>query len=53
MYSQPYANRRMLTDVVNNDGFDFKQIKLLAGQGAVYVAMNEGFNVFLKHGAHI
>ena len=36
------ANRRKLTKVVNNDSFDYKQIKLLAGQGAIYMMLKDG-----------
>ena len=30
--------------VVNNDSFDYKQVKLLAGQGAIYMMLKGGYD---------
>ena len=43
------ANRRKLDKVVNTDGFDYRQIRLLAGQGAIYVKLKDGYNFMLEH----
>ena len=41
------ANRRKLTRPVNCREYSFKQIKLLAGQGCIYVKIKSGFNFVL------
>ena len=41
------ANRRKLTRPVNCWEYSFKQIKLLAGQGCIYVKIKSGFNFVL------
>eukprot|EP00794_Sanderia_malayensis_P020860 gene20860-22911_t len=41
------ANRRKLENVVNADNFDYKQVKLLAGQGAIYLRMQAGYDFML------
>ena len=43
------ADRRKLDKVVNTDGFDYRQIRLLAGQGAIYVKLKDGYNFMLEH----
>ena len=41
------ANRRRVSIPLNCRGFDYKQLKLLAGQGAVYVKLKAGFDCLL------
>ena len=41
------ANRRKLTRPVNCQEYSFKQIKLLAGQGCIYVTIKAGFDFVL------
>ena len=41
------ANRRRVSIPLNCRGFDYKQLKLLAGQGAVYVNLKAGFDCLL------
>ena len=41
------ANRRRVSIRLNCRGFDYKQLKLLAGQGAVYVKLKAGFDCLL------
>ena len=41
------ANRRKLTRPVNCREYSFQQIKLLAGQGCIYVKIKSGFNFVL------
>ncbi len=42
------ANRRKLENVVNADNFDYKQVKLLAGHGAIYLRMQAGYEFMLE-----
>jgi hypothetical protein len=41
------ANRRKLTRPVNCQEYSFQQIKLLAGQGSIYVKIRSGFDFVL------
>ena len=41
------ANRRRVSIPLNCSVFDYKQLKLLAGQGAVYVKLKAGFDCLL------
>ena len=42
------ANRRKLTKPENCDEFSFKQGKSLAGQGAIYIELKDGYSFLLK-----
>lgn len=42
------ANRRKLTEPVNCGSFGYKQLKALAGQGALYVKLKLGLECFLE-----
>ena len=42
------ANRKKLMKPVNSSEYNFKQIKLLAGQGAIYVKVKNGYDCLLK-----
>lgn len=43
------ANRRRLTQPVNCHEYSFKQVKSLAGQGAIYVRLKHGFGFILDN----
>ena len=43
------ANRRRLTQPVNCHEYSFKQVKSLAGQGAIYVRLKHGFSFLLDN----
>lgn len=43
------ANRKKLIKPVNCSEYNFKQVKLLAGQGAIYVVLKDGFECLLKN----
>ena len=43
------ASRRRLTQPVNCDEYTFKQVKSLAGQGAIYVRLKHGFGFLLDN----
>ena len=43
------ANRRRLTQPVNCHEYSFKQVKSLAGQGAIYVRLKHGFDFLLDN----
>ena len=42
------ANRKKRMKPVNSSEYNFKQIKLLAGQGAIYVKVKNGYDCLLK-----
>ena len=42
------ANRRKLSIPVTSQEYSFKQVKLLAGQGAIYMKMKDGLNCFCE-----
>ncbi len=42
------ANRRKLENIVTTDKFDYKQVKLLAGQGAIYLKLKDGYEFLLE-----
>ena len=42
------ANRRKLSIPVTSQEYSFKQVKLLAGQGAIYIKMKDGLNCFCE-----
>jgi hypothetical protein len=44
------ANRRKMSKPVNAGEFSFKEIKLLAGQGCIYVTLKDGFECLLEDG---
>lgn len=41
------ANRRRLSKPVTCEEYDFKQVKLLAGQGCIYIKIKDGLECFL------
>ena len=41
------ANRRKLSKPVNAGEFSFKEVKLLAGQGSIYITLKDGFECLL------
>ena len=43
------ANRRKLTQPVNCQEYSYKQLKLLAGQGAIYIKLRTGYNFLLDN----
>jgi len=45
------AIRRKLTQPVNCDEYSFKQVKSLAGQGAIYIKLKDGFSFLLDNGS--
>ena len=45
------ANRRKLTEPVNRDEYSFKQVKSLAGQGAIYIKLKDGYSFLLDNGS--
>ena len=42
------ANRRKISRPVSVGEYNFQQVKLLAGQGSLYLMMKDGFDFFLK-----
>ena len=42
------ANRRKLENIVTADNFDYKQVKLLAGQGAIYLKLKDSYEFMLE-----
>ena len=45
------VNRRKLTKPVNCDELSFKQVKSLAGQGAIYIKLKDGYSFLLDNGS--
>lgn len=43
------ANRRKLSKPVNAGEFSFKEVKLLTGQGSIYITLKDGFQCLLDH----
>ena len=41
------ANRRKLMKTISSDEYNFNQIKLLAGQGSIYMKLKESFEYLL------
>ena len=44
------ATRRVLTKPVNSGAYDFKQVKLLAGQGSIYLKLKDHIYCLLQEG---
>ena len=45
------AIRRKLSKPVNTGKFSFQEVKLLAGQGSIYVKLKDGFQCLLENGS--